>query len=146
MGYPVPRVLPASQGLGCQGSELASGLFHHILLVKVNHWPVQVQWEGGPSLSCWEMLQSCISQRTVVGVCTQSTAGIQKCQEKVPVWGSFLLPIAPALAPLDRSWHTASETHFWGRDGALRTCSVLLLRLWLKGSVMFQVTQKEEAW
>ena len=36
----------------------------------------------------------------VVGVCTQSTAGIQKCQEEVPVWGSFLLPIASALAPL----------------------------------------------
>ena len=46
MGYPAPRVLPASQGLGCWGSELASGLFHHILLVEVNHWPVQVQREG----------------------------------------------------------------------------------------------------
>lgn len=51
MGYPAPRVLPASQGLGCQGSELASSLFHHILLVKVNHWPVQVQREGDPPFS-----------------------------------------------------------------------------------------------
>lgn len=92
------------------------------------------------------MLQSCISQSMVVGVYTQSTAGIQKCQEEVPVWGSFFLPIASALAPLDRSWHMASETRLWGRDRALRTCSVLLLRLWPKGSVMFQVTQKEGAW
>ena len=147
MGYPTPRVLPASQGLGCWGSELASGLFHHILLVEVNHWPVQVQRErDGRETHPFLMGDATELHQPRHGLCAQPTAGIQKCQEEVPVWGTFLLPLASP-------WHLwivagtrLQRPHLCGRAGVLRIRSVLLPRLWPKGPVMFQVAQEEGAW